>query len=76
MAGNLIFGLFLTLYRHFESIMSLFVLSGFSSRGGVLIIMHGRNRMTIDPRVPTMRKGARRVFTDQADIACTEREAP
>ena len=23
-------------------------------RGGVLIIMHGRSRMTIDPRIPTM----------------------
>ena len=22
--------------------------------GGVLIIMHGRSRMTIDPRIPTM----------------------
>ena len=23
-------------------------------RGGVLIIMHGRSRMTVDPRIPTM----------------------
>ena len=30
--------------------------------------MHGRSRMTIDPRVPTKcRDGARRVFADQAD---------
>ena len=33
---------------------------------------------TIDPRTPKMsgRRVARRVFTDQADIACTKREAP
>ena len=56
--------------------------------------MHGRSRMTIDPRIPDdeeearqegeeeedeeeeCRDGARRVFTDQAGIACTKREAP
>ena len=32
--------------------------------------------MTIDPRTPTMPGGARRVFTDQAGIVCTKREAP
>ena len=36
--------------------------------------------MTIDPRIPKMpakcRDRVRRVFTDQADIACTKREAP
>ena len=32
--------------------------------GGVLIIMHGRSLLRID--------GARRVFADQADIACTK----
>ena len=32
--------------------------------------------MTIDPRTPKLWGGdARRVFTDQADIACTKREA-
>ncbi|CAN0231465.1 unnamed protein product [Laminaria digitata] len=60
------------------------------SNTSVPIFMHGRGRMTIDPRIPTMpgrstsgyrrpgrqrRDGARRVFTDQADIACTKREA-
>ena len=30
------------------------VCSLFNARGGVLIIMHGRSRMTIDPRIPTM----------------------
>ena len=40
--------------------------------------MRGRNRMTINPRIPTVqcRDGARRVFTNQADIACPKREAP
>ena len=33
--------------------------------------MDGRSRMTIGPR---MRDGARRVSTDQADIALTKRE--
>ena len=34
--------------------------------------------MLIDPRIPIIqyRDGARRVFTDQADIACTKREIP
>ena len=44
---------------------------------GVLDIMHGCSRMTIDPRIPTMPgRGARRVFIDQADVACTRHEAP
>ena len=43
--------------------------------GSVLIVMHGRSRMAIDLRIPTMPDGARRVFTDQADIASTKREA-
>ena len=43
---------------------------------GVLDIMHGRSRMTIDPRVLTIRDGASRGFTDRIDIACTKREAP
>ena len=42
----------------------------------VLIFMHGRSRMTKDPRIPAMPGRARRVFTDQADIASTKREAP
>ena len=44
--------------------------------GGVLIIMHGRSRMNIDLASLQCRDGARRVFTDEADIACTESEAP
>ena len=36
----------------------------------------GRSRMATDPSIPTMPgDGARRPFTDQADIACTKREA-
>ena len=47
--------------------------------GGVLIVMHGRGDMAIF--IETLaslrcRVGARRVFTDQADIACTKRKAP
>ena len=41
-----------------------------------LDLMHGRSRMAIDPRIPTMPGGACRLFTDQADIGCTKREAP
>ena len=45
--------------------------------GGVCArVMHG-SRMTIDPRIPLQcRDDACRVFTDQADIACTKRETP
>ena len=41
--------------------------------------MHGRSRMTVDPRIPIDNAGteARLVFTDQADIVVgTKREAP
>ena len=46
--------------------------------GRVLIIMLGRSRLTIDPRIPTMprRSRPRRVFTDQADIASTNLVTP
>ena len=37
--------------------------------------MLGGSRMTIDLRIIQCRAGARRVFPDQADIACTKREA-
>ena len=38
--------------------------------GGGTQFVHGRSRMTIDPRIPAIcRDGARRVFTYQADIA-------
>ena len=57
--------------------------------GGTQFV-HGRSRMTIvvcgmwyvvcgmwyDPRTLQYRGGARRVFADQADKACTKREAP
>ena len=41
-------------------------------RWGALVVMHGRSRMTIDPRIPTMPgRIARRASTEaQADIAC------
>ena len=41
---------------------------------GVLIFMHGRSRMTVDPRAPLRCRGeARRVFTDQTDIVFADR---
>ena len=49
------------------------------SDGGVLHIMHCRSRMRDRrPSHPDVqcRDGARRVFTDRADSACTKREAP
>ena len=50
-------------------------LASLSRHGGVCThSMHSRSRMTVDPRTPTMPDGARRVFTDQADIAFTKRE--
>ena len=44
--------------------------------GGVLIIMHGRSRMTIEPRIPAMPGRSTSGFTYQTDVACTKREAP
>ena len=43
-------------------------------RGRTHVIFYGRGRMTLAPL--QCRDGARRVFTDQADIARTKREAP
>ena len=47
-------------------------------RRDVLDLIHGGgSRMTVDPRMPLQcRDGTCRVFTYQADIACTKREAP
>ena len=45
-------------------------------RRGVIDIMHGRSRMTINPRILTLPGRSTLVFTAQADIACTKREAP
>ena len=44
-------------------------------RRNVLDFMHGRCRMTIYPGILKRRNRACRVFTDQADIACTMSEA-
>ena len=45
--------------------------------GGVLIIMHGRSRMAIDPRLPTMPGRSTSGFhRPGADIACIKRNAP
>ena len=46
--------------------------------GGVLDLdlMHGRSRMTVDPHIPAMPGRSMSVFTDQAGITCTKREAP
>ena len=46
--------------------------SGGGAGGGGTQFVHGRSRMIIDPRIRTM--PGRRVFTNQADIACTKRE--
>ena len=43
--------------------------------GGGTHFMHHRSLNTIDPRILQGRHRARRVLTDQADIACTQREA-
>ena len=40
------------------------------------IFMHGLSRMTIDPRIPYLPGRSMSGFIDQADIACTKREAP
>ena len=38
--------------------------------------MHSRSVKTVDPRIPERPgRSTRRVFTGQADIACTKREA-
>ena len=36
--------------------------------------MHGRSRVTVDPRISTMSGRSTSGFTDQADIASTKRE--
>ena len=41
--------------------------------GRCIDIMHKRGLHTIDPCIQQCRDGARRVFTHQADIACTKR---
>ena len=39
--------------------------------------MHGRIRMTIDPRIPTVRGWSTSgFFADEADVARTKRDAP
>ena len=43
---------------------------------GCTHVMHGRSRMTVDPRIPTMPGQSTSGFTDQADIASNKREAP
>ena len=46
--------------------MSFLPLREGGAEGGVLHIMHGRSRMTIDPRIPTKPGDeARRISTDQ-----------
>ena len=63
-------------YRHLDrEIVAEEVLRADCREGeGCAHVMHDRCRMTIDPA--GCRDRARRVFTDQADIACTKREAP
>ena len=49
-----------------------------TGRGRCTHFMHNRSFKTIDPRIPGLqcRDEARRVFTDQADMARTKHEAP
>ena len=57
-----------------KSHYNFFIMRG---RGGCTQFVHGRSRTGIDPCIPTIcREGARWVFTNQADITCTKREAP
>ena len=44
--------------------------------GGCTQFVHGRSPMTIGPRIPTMPGRSTSGFTNQADIACTKRQAP
>ena len=39
----------------------------------MLIVMHGRSRISIDPRIPAMPGRSASGFTDQANIACNKR---
>ena len=67
-----------SLYRTLikASVRGMLRLGTGGDRRGALIIMHSRGRMAMEPAPLLRRDGARRIFTDQADIACTEREAP
>ena len=45
--------------------------------GGCTQFVHDRSPMPIDPHTSTMPgRNTSRVFTNQADITCTKREAP
>ena len=48
---------------------------GVLDRRDVLDLMHGRSRMTLYPRISTTPVWSMSGLTDQADIACTKREA-
>ena len=54
--------------------------SASAGRGGELIIMHGRSRMNIDPRIPTMpgrstsgfhRPGGHRLHQSRSAVRCS-----
>ena len=53
-----------------------FVLAGAEGAGRAEVsqVVHGRSRMTIDPRFPTLPGRARWVFVDLGDIVCTKHE--
>ena len=51
------------------------ILWGGGGRGDSSFV-HGRSGMTTGPRISLCRDGVRRVFTNEAGIACTKREAP
>ena len=44
--------------------------------GGCTQCVHGRSRMAIDLRIPTMPGRSMSGCHNQADVACTKREAP
>ena len=52
------------------------VWGGVLDRRHVLDLMHGRSRMTIDPRIPKMPgRSMSGLHRPEADITCTKREA-
>ena len=69
-------GMFYSVVAHRRRPNLCVIVARGNGKGGVLIIIHGRSRMTIDPRTPTMPAGSTSGFTDQEDIVCTKREAP
>ena len=62
-------------YQPRQLLRLLQISGGGEGGGGGTQFVHGRSRMTIDPRIPTMPGRSTSGF-HQPDIACTKREAP